>query len=190
MAFTILSANLISAGGAASLSITGIPSSYSALRLVFEFQPEATGTLDDLELEIRFNGLTTGNSTTNAWSTVFNETNGWQNSGGAYAPLAYTTARTGTTGNGYGVLAHMWGTNYMTDYKNSGYVDIYEYANTSNNTIVNSFYQCANLGSGYYAAVGSVGNCFDTAAAVSSIQLTMNTGDIAQYSTFDLYGGE
>lgn len=187
MAFTALSSNDVGSGGAASVSITGIPSSYSALRLVFEFQPEFTGALDNLELQIRFNGLTTSNASSNAWSTIFNECNGYQASS---VPTNYKQARTISSATGYGCLAHMWGTNYTGSYKNNGYVDIYEYANTNNNTIVNSYYQVALNGSGYYAAVGLIGNCFDTAASISSIQLQMNSGDIAIGSTFDLYGVE
>jgi hypothetical protein len=87
MAFKVLSSNIIGSGGAASLSITGIPSTYSALRIVFEAKPEAAGALEDCKLEIGFNTLTSYNSTSNAWSSYRNQFDGYQNGGGSCSAL-------------------------------------------------------------------------------------------------------
>jgi hypothetical protein len=185
MAFKALSSNIIATGGVASLSITGIPSTYSALRIVFECQPEAAGALEDCKLEIGFNGLSSYNSTSNAWTSYRNQFDGYQNGGGS-ALLSYKKSDTGTVN--YGTVALSWGSNYTSSYKTNGWIDIFEYANTNNNTIVNGYYGQALNGSAYYANGGMMGNCWDTAAAVSSIQLKFSNGDIAAQGTFDLYG--
>ncbi len=184
MAFTALSSNTIATGGAASLSITGIPSTYSALRIVFECQPEASGALEDCKLEIGFNTLTSYNSSSNAWLSYRNQFDGYQNGGGT-ALLSYKSA---AVQQDYGTVALSWGSNYTSAYKTNGWIDIFEYANSNNNTIVNGYYGQALNGSSYYANGGMIGNCWDTAAVVSSIQLKFSNGDIAAQSTFDLYG--
>jgi hypothetical protein len=79
----------------------------------------------------------------------------------------------------YGTVALSWGSNYTSSYKTNGWIDIFEYANTNNNTIVNGYYGQALNGSAYYANGGMMGNCWDTAAAVSSIQLKFSNGDIS-----------
>ena len=186
MAFEVLSSNLIGSGGAASLSITGIPGTYSALRIIFELQAEAAGALEDCKFEIGFNGLTSFNSTSNNWSSYRNQWDGYQNGGGA-ALLSYKKAEN-HGGVNYGTVGLTWGSNYTGSYKTNGWIDIYEYANSNNNTIVNGYYGQALNGNNYYANGGMMGNCWDTAAAVTSIQLKLSNGDIKEYSTFDLYG--
>ena len=186
MAFEILASTTLTNASQTTISFTGIPSTYSALRLVYEFTPTSTGQLNSLQMQIRFNGLTSYNSSTNAWATVFNEANG-HDTGGSTTE-SYRRAYTGATGYAYGVLASSWGVNYTGSYKNNGYADIFEYKSTSNNTVINSYYQMTVNGSAYYAATGSIGNCWDVGAAINSIQLQMTGSDFKQYSTFDLYG--
>ena len=112
------------------------------------------------------------------------EFDGYQNGGGT-ALLSYKSA---AVQQDYGTVALSWGSNYTSAYKTNGWIDIFEYANSNNNTIVNGYYGQALNGSSYYANGGMIGNCWDTAAVVSSIQLKFSNGDIAAQSTFDLYG--
>ena len=187
MAFTFLSSNTVGSGGAASVSITGIPATYSALRLIYETQGGTTGALEDLVLQIGFNGLSSYGATTNAWGKYRMQLDGYQNGGGS-AILNYKRGSGAGATDVYGDLCMTWGTNYTSSYKTAGYADIFEYREGNNCKVVNSYYTQAVNGSAYYSNTGMFGNIWDIATAINSVQLRFNTGNIPQHSTFELYG--
>lgn len=148
--------------GASSVSFTNIPSTYSHLQIRYITR----NTDGAYYVRLQFNNNTT------ASNYSYHEINGNGTSvtatAGASSQYIYLP-RNSATSNIYGV----------------GVVDILDYANTNKNKTVRAIGGYDANGSG---AVDFTSGGFYQTTAVSSIQLTVLSGNFAEYSQFALYG--
>ena len=157
----------VGAGGAASVTFSGIPQTYKHLQIRFI----ARGTGSDAGGQIifgRFNGDTGSNYTTHRLSgdgsaasstatTSDNKLNLWRQT---------TAAQTASV---FGV----------------GVVDLLDYTSTSKNKTIRQLGGFDNNGSGL---LGLVSTAWMSTAAVTSLLLYPETSNFAQYTEFRLYG--
>ena len=157
-------AQVVGSGGAASMSFSTIPSTYTDL-VVFV---SARNTSSGASLRLRFNGATTSNTD-------------------RYIEGDGSTAVSGS--NAFGVsYIFAGGVNGSSTTSNtfaSNYIYIPNYAGSTNKSVSadgvsenNSTTAYADLSAGLWS----------NSAAITSIELTPNTNSFAQYSTAYLYG--
>ena len=155
----------VGSGGQASVDFTSIPSTYT-------------------HLQIR--GIGRSASTNNAWRIRFNGDSGSNYSrhylfGDGSNPVQ-TAAGSSLTSIGLGVFS----TSTQTSGVFTGLVaDVLDYANTSKNTTLRSAAGFDNNGSG---TVGLFSGAWFNTAAITSVSIFIDSGNIAEYSQFALYG--
>lgn len=164
-AFDALSSIVVPLGGVATVNFNSIPSTYT-------------------HLQIRAIGRSAG--TNNAWRIRFNGDGGSNYSRhyllgtGANPPEAI--AGTSTTSIGLGVFS----TSTQTSGVFTGLVaDILDYKNTSKNSTLRSSAGFDSNGSG---TVGLFSGAWFNTAAITSMTIFVDAGNIAEYSQFALYG--
>jgi hypothetical protein len=157
----------VGSGGAANVEFTSIPSTYSHLQLRIIGRSAKTSGFDFAELT--FNGA--GGS---AYATHYLYGNGASVSALAFTSSAYIYqdfyATAGDTANIFASFV----------------IDILDYANTNKNKTVRMLGGKDVNGSGGAAAFQS--GLWNSTSAVTSVKLTMNGGNFAQYSSIALYG--
>jgi hypothetical protein len=172
--FESIATTTVGAGGAGSISFTGIPSTYMHLQLRIISRSTSTSA-NGITTGIRFNGDTGSNYSLHYLSAYQGLAAGVESAGIANTSQMYVAVFP-ADGNAASIFS-------------SQVVDIFDYKNTNKNKTVRSIggYDMNASGSGYNYVTLYSGNWRST-SAVTSIDFTMVAGDYAQYSSFALYG--
>ena len=152
----------VGGGGSASISFTSIPATYQHLQLRILARSTRASTDDDLKMTL--NGTTTNYRRHEIYGT------------GA------TTSAYSSTGTAIEV-GHLTGSTSAANYFAATIIDITDYANTNKNKTTKSLTGGIDLDRIKFMS----GGWFNT-AAITSISLTAGGGNLAQYSSFALYG--
>jgi len=156
----------ITAGSAvASIEFTSIPQTYTHLQI--RGIGRSTNTGSD-EIQVQFNSDTTTNYSTHQ---IYGDGSGVGTSAAATSNIMYGTYTVGTNG--------------LTNNFGAGIIEILDYANTDKYKTIRNFGGYDDNGSGYVLVRS--GNWRST-SAVTSIKLFITTFNLAQYSSFALYG--
>jgi len=151
----------VGAGGAANITFSSIPSTYTDLKLVASLRGDAAQIL----LKVQPNGDTTGLSRRSLYTD--NGTAAFSaNASDSFAAFINSSAYTANTFSNMDIYFP----NYAGSTQKSYSVDMVG-ENNATTTIM-----------------GLIAGLDTTTAAISSIVLTPNSGNIAQYSTASLYG--
>jgi len=152
----------IGAGGASSITFSSIPSTYQHLQLRVLARSTRGATDDDLKLT--FNGTTTNYYRHEVYGT-------------GSAVSAYASSGTAIE------VGHLNGGTSTASYFSATVLDVLDYANTNKNKTTRSLSGGMDLDRIKFMS----GGWFDT-SAITSITLTAGGGNLAQYSSFALYG--
>lgn len=169
-AYDALATVTVPSGGAASVTFAGIPQGYKHLQIRGISKSTNTGTQPVVWLN--FNGDTGANYTRH-------EVIGYNSAASSYGAGNNTWAgyfiSTGTTGL------------YDANIFGAGIIDILDYANTSKNKTIKSLTGMDT--NNIYGYVGLTSGVWLNTSAITSITLTSSaSANIAQYSSFALYG--
>ena len=151
----------VGSGGSGTITFSSIPSGYEHLQIRAINLGSASGT----DVRIRFNSDTGSN-----YRTHFIYGDG-------------STVAAGTSSTTYSTIAL---TSLTTSNPSAFVTDILDYTSTAKNKTVRSLMGNDSNGSGY--AVLYSGLWFATPAAITQIDITPNSGNFNQYSSFALYG--
>jgi hypothetical protein len=156
----------VGAGGSSTISFTSIPGTYKHLQIRYISRGSISATFTNVN--VRFNS-DTGNNYRTHWldgdgSTAKGEDSGTSN-------LIYLGVGTGANAS-----ASVFG---------AGVFDFLDYANTNKYKTCRSLAGEDNNGSGF---VGLISGLWMSTSAITSIDITPNSGTISQYSQFALYG--
>jgi hypothetical protein len=151
----------VGVGGQSTITFSSIPSTYKHLQI----RGIARGT--DSSLRALFLSI---NSTVNVVRSHYLYANGATVSSGSQ------TANQVGWGLGSGQLASAFSV---------AVIDILDYANTNKNKVTRSLTANDLNGSGNIALFSEL---FDTTVAINAVNLTLEVGNFAQYSSFALYG--
>lgn len=163
-AYDALGTITVPSGGSASVSFVGIPQTYTHLQVRSIIR---AATANDA-LRLQFNSDTGSN-----YSRHYLYGNGTS----AIAASASSAASIGT-----GVFANSSSTSGVFT---GLIIDILDYTNTSKNTTVRTLSGYDTNGSGY---LGLYSGAWFNTAAITSLNMFMDSGNIDQYSQFALYG--
>jgi hypothetical protein len=162
-AWDSIATTTVGAGGAASITFSSIPQTYTHLQLrLFAF-----GNTTDSGL-IRFNSDT---ATNYSWHAL-------TGTGAAASANANSTVNF-IVGNGYNLGPNSTTIAFVT------IIDILDYANTNKYKTLRSLDGTDRNGTGQVTLLS--GN-WRSSSAITSISLAPNTGSFTQYSSFALYG--
>ena len=154
----------VGSGGSASVEFTSIPATYKHLQI------RGIGRGSFTDLTMRFNSDTGNNySSHRLYGTGSSVGADGENSSGAYGTFILYAGRLNSAGSVF--CANI--------------IDILDYANTNKYKTSRSFYGFDDNSSGNIFLTS--GNWRNT-NAITTIRLTPNSGTIAQYSHFALYG--
>jgi hypothetical protein len=162
-AYDSLATVTVPSGGVASITFTGIPSTYKHLQIRALTRSVNVG---GLYVNMRFNGDTASNYS-------YHELYGNGTSALAAAGSS-TTFAVGIDGV-YNIASTF----------NAGIIDILDYANTNKNKTTRTLTGFDNNGSGLIFLVSSL---WRSTAAINQIEFTVSSGNFAEYSSFALYG--
>lgn len=151
----------VGAGGQATVTFSSIPSTYSHLQIRALVKPATTSTW----LLTRFNG-------SSASKYAYHELLG---SGAAASAAGAGTQNTMIS------MDNMSNANF-----GAAVIDVLDYSNTNKYKTLRSLAGQDNNGSGYIGLYS--GFYWNDTTAISQIDLTMSSGNLAQYSSFALYG--
>jgi hypothetical protein len=162
---TLISSTTVGAGGAANVTFSSIPSTYTDLQLLFSARDTGGGTLTNIFTT--FNGNTSG---------VYNERLVYQvNLGAASASNTSATAFAFAYSNQSGSNVFSNGSIYITNYAGSTNKSLMMDSVTEQNTTTGTI-------------SGMAANSFSSTSAISSINLTTSGSSFVQYASFYLYG--
>ncbi len=167
-AFTVIDHTEIGSGGAASWSETGIASSYDHLLLKYSVRREASGTDDAYHLTL--NSDTGSNYSFTTLRVISDAPNSWRASGQTNFYAANWTGA-GSAADTFGV-GEIW----IPHYSNTANFKQFLVSNAAENASASGYRMSLNAG------------LWSSTAAVTSITMLDDSGDIAEYSTFTLYG--
>jgi hypothetical protein len=167
---------IVNSSGTTQISLTNIPSTYTSLQLrLFARTNRATYNIDGLRL--RFNNIS---------STSYSEHSLTGD------PSTTTTAVVGAgSASTTSILLGQFGTTVSTNTYGVGIVDIFDYKNTSKNTVVRSLAGVETNGgaAGYSGYSGLYSGAYYSTNVITSIQIISDTSaTIQQFSSFALYG--
>jgi hypothetical protein len=165
-AFESIATYTVGSGGAANVEFTSIPADYAHLQIRGMSKDTTAGTGVEL-LYLQFNS-----DTGNNYATHRLEGNGTSASAGANTSTSAIRAGVNTQANSTDIFA-------------ATIIDILDYANTNKYTTTRSLTGADKNGSGEVAIRSGV---WMNTNAVTSIKLTSNVANLAQYSHFALYG--
>ncbi len=164
--YQLIASTEIGAGGVASFNFNSIPQTYRDIQLFSSARVTATSRTD---------GKFIFNSVTSAYQYIFYE--------GYATNILYTSQSNGTAQvavlmNQSDATANYFSTSiqYISNYTNTGYKQ-------------HIFRQCDpfNSASDFYIQAGA-GQMTGGSAGITSLTISANVGNIAQYSKFHLYG--
>ena len=152
----------VGSGGSGTITFSSIPSGYEHLQIRAMNLGSASGT----DVRIRFNSDTGSN-----YRTHYLYGQGSSAVAGASGATTYATIAL---------------TSLSTDKPSVLVTDILDYRSTSKNKTIRSLTGMDDNGSGYILLYS--GLWFATPAAITQIDITPNSGNFNQYSSFALYG--
>jgi hypothetical protein len=166
---SIQTVSVTSGGGSASLSFTSIPSTYKHLQIRGIARNTSAGTASDYIL-LKLNSDTGSNY-------AFHWLYGTGSAAGATASVNRTNLPIGTC----------WETSALASSFSAVVCDILDYSNT------NKFKTTRSLGGGdtnnvSYGEINMMSGLWRDTAAISQIDISSSDGNLAQYSSFALYG--
>jgi hypothetical protein len=166
-AYDALATVTVPSGGAANVTFAGIPTGYKHLQIRAMYRSTVAGSEDSVIM--RFNGDTGSNY---SYHFLFGNGSSANASATSSAAFIYPWAIPGATfaSNSFGVQV----------------MDILDYANTSKNKTTRTLAGYDDNSTGGRIALTS-GAWYNT-SAVTSISITAGSANIAQYSSFGLYG--
>ena len=159
----------VGAGGSATVSFTSIPSTYSHLQIRGIARNTAAGTASDYIL-LKLNSDTGSNY-------AFHWLYGTGSAAGATSSINRANLPIGTC----------WETSALASSFSTVVCDILDYSNT------NKFKTTRSLGGGdtnggSYQEVNFMSGLWRSTTAITQIDISSSNGNLAQYSTFALYG--
>jgi hypothetical protein len=164
--FTLISSTTVGSGGASTVTLSSIPQTYNDLVLYSNSRLASGGA--------RYDGTMTMNSVTTNYRFTYGE---------GYATNSIYTSGANTAA-GQEILVNQ--SNHTANYFSASQFYIANYTSTA---LKPSLYlQCdpSDSASQFYIQTGT--GLFPSGAAISSLTITPNIGNIAQYSSFHLYG--
>jgi hypothetical protein len=167
-AYDSLATVTVPSGGAASVTFTGIPSTYKHLQIRGIYRP-ASATNPPYNTFFRVNSDSGSN-----YSRHFLSGDG------------ASASASGQASQAYGWLPYHLGSSSTASVFNAVVIDILDYANTSKNKTIRSLGGYDLNGSGYIQLVSSA--WLSTGAINSFTIYTGTLGNFDQYSSFALYG--
>jgi hypothetical protein len=163
-AYESIATTTVGSTATASITFSGIPSTYTHLQIRYIAKNSVTGD----SFSMRFNADTASNY-------ARHELSGFGSSANAYASTSQTSMIIGFENYGTG-----------SDF-GAGIIDILDYTSTSKNKTVRSLTGYDANGSGGVGLIS--GLWFKTPEAITSITLNQgNSGNFKEYSSFALYG--
>ena len=168
------SAVTVGAGGASSISFTSIPSTYTDLLVVHSTRCTTVGLYGggyQQGLFVRFNSSTT--SYTNRWI---------QAEGGSSVNSGTDYFGSGTT---YGVLGGTVPSDWTANTFGNGVLYIPNYTGSQNKSFSSD---TVGENNGSFGTLAFNAGLWSNSSAITSISISMASGNIAQYSTAYLYG--
>lgn len=164
----------VGAGGGSSVSFTSIPATYTHLQ-IRALQRTTQSSVNGTSILLRMNGSASSDYSDQTLRTYFGSGTGLD----AFANANTTFINVGAATSG-SLLSNLF---------TGTIIDILDYANT------NKFKTTRSL-NGYdfngetngYSYIQYVGGLFRSTAAISSISLTCDAGNYAQYTSIALYG--
>ena len=163
--YTLISSVTVGSGGAATMSFSSIPSTYTDLVLYTSLRSTTTGNANDRAAIVTFNGSSTNYS--------------------ARRLYAYDGTTTGSDTSS-GIDIYYTGTTGTTSTFSNDLVYITNYAGSSNKSI--SVDNASEQNSATKNWLALYAWLWSDSAAITSITLTPDAGNFAQYSTAYLYG--
>lgn len=151
----------VSSGGAANITFSNIPQNYDDL-LIF-VSGRTVGAFTEASLDIRFNGIATNYS--------MRMINGNGSSGTTASDTSF-----------YGIIP---GASATANIFGNAYIYIAKYASSNNKSVS---VESVSENNSTAAVTYNFGGSWANSAAITSIALTSNGGNFAQYSTATLYG--
>ena len=171
--FESISTTTVGAGGAATITFSSIPSTYSHLQIRVLGRCDAAGS-DREALALMINS-----------DTGSNYTNHFLQGTGSAASASGATGLTGST-NQSGGSSIITGSTAPANTFGVSIIDILDYANTNKYKVTRSLNgQDQNSTSG---RLGLTSGLWLNTAAITTLTLTAGTGNFVQYSSFALYG--
>ena len=163
--YTLIASSTVGAGGAATITFSSIPSTYTDLVIKLSARNSAAAGSNWAWVGVRLNGSTSSYT----WRQLYGNGSGTGSGNGSADPLAGYATDAAVTANTFSNSE-----TYIPNYASSNYKSMSNDAVTENNatSAINSFF--ATL--------------WSNTSAVSSITLALETGNFAQYSTAYLYG--
>ena len=156
----------VGAGGAASIDFNSIPQTYTDLIVKISTRSTATGGPESYFVYASFNGLTT--------NRTYRRLEAYGGGVGSDSASNYPVAVTGGSGGTTSTFNN--GTFYIPNYSSSTIEKTYSADWASENNSTTSF------------DIGFIAGIWNVTSAITSISLTISTGNMAQYSTVSLYG--
>ena len=162
--YELISSNIVGSGGAASVTFSSIPSTYTDLKLVYSARSDRAGQTAEL-LAISFNGTTT-NYTRRVLEGTGSSVGSYADPIRSFGIVTASSATSNTFSNGE---------IYIPNYLSSNYKSYSGDGSAENNAT------SANL--------DLDANIWNNTAAITSIAITTyNSNNFVQYSSFYLYG--
>lgn len=159
--YTLIASSTVGSGGAAYIEFTSIPSTYTDLLVLATARSTRSGSVDDLV--IQFNGSTSNLSGKRLYG-----------SGTSATSDNLTDIRGFAVGSGSTANTFSNNTFYIPNYTSSNYKSVSVDAVNENNATES------------YS--GLTAGLWSNTAAITSIKLLANNGNLEQYSTAYLYG--
>ena len=172
-AYDSIATTTVGAGGAASITLSSIPSTYTHLQLrIFAQSSRATYAIDNGY--IQFNGDTASNY-------AYHNINGDGASASVAASTSQTSIQPGDRVIGTSVSPGTWG---------SLVIDILDYANTSKYKTTRALSGCDTNGvvAGFAGMVNLASGLWQSTSAINSIKFAAVNGNLNQYTSVALYG--
>ena len=160
--YTLIASSTVGAGGAASVTLSSIPSTYTDLKVVVSARCTSTG---DFRAYVYPNGASTNLNSTNLYGT-----------GSSPGSNTYSNGAIGFFINANDETASTFGNGelYFSNYASSNYKSFSIDGVTENN--------------GTTTFCGLSAGLWSNTSAVTSLTLQPTSGSFIQYSTFYLYG--
>jgi hypothetical protein len=170
-AYESIATTTVGAGGVASITFSSIPSTYTHLQIRGIGRSTTSGTGTDY-LQVQFNADTASNY-------AYHDLTGDGSAASAAAGTTQSTIRTGLLPRS-SQLANSFGV---------AVIDILDYANTSKAKTLRSL--CGmdyNTGTAPVGQINLRSGLWTSTSAITSIKLYSEANNLAQYSSFALYG--
>jgi hypothetical protein len=166
--YEIIYKSTVPSGGAANIEFTSIPATYTDLKLVFSARLTGAYTAQQYGIDLNFNGSTS--NFTNRSLYAFSGTSVASSTGTNALDTVPGSSVTASTFNNAEL--------YIPNYTSTANAKSFSFDNVSeNNSSTNNF---LNLLAGLWNP--------GTQAAITSIRLTPQASNLAEYSSFYLYG--